>query len=118
MLRDSRSHVPKGHGVVDPLTPSADLLGGERETMGTRLEKLLSEYEALKRRYEITKDQLYEAEKQNEKLVAALQDARTQIEALKEEVDKLCAPPNTYGVFQRANKDGTVEILVDGRQMR
>lgn len=86
--------------------------------MGTRIEKLLSEFEALKRRYEITKDQLYEAEKQNEKLVAALQDARTQMDALKEEVDKLCAPPNTYGVFQRSNKDGTVEILVDGRQMR
>jgi len=86
--------------------------------MGTRLEKLLSEFETLKRRYEITKDQLYEAEKQNEKLVAALQDAKTQIDALKEEVDKLCAPPNTYGVFQRANKDSTVEILVDGRQMR
>ncbi len=86
--------------------------------MGTRLEKLLSEFETLKRRYEITKDQLYEAEKQNEKLVAALQDAKTQIDALKEEVDKLCAPPNTYGVFQRANKDNTVEILVDGRQMR
>ena len=86
--------------------------------MGTRLEKLLSEYEALKRRYEITKDQLYEAEKQNEKLVTALQDAKTQIDALKEEVDKLCAPPNTYGVFQHSNKDGTIEILVDGRQMR
>jgi proteasome-associated ATPase len=86
--------------------------------MGTRLEKLLSEYEALKRRYEITKDQLYEAEKQNEKLVAALQDAKSQIDALKEEVDKLCAPPNTYGVFQRSNKDGTVEILADGRPMR
>ena len=27
-----------------------------------------------------------------------------------EEVDKLCAPPNTYGLFERANKDGTVEI--------
>ncbi|MFQ5457551.1 MAG: proteasome ATPase [Myxococcota bacterium] len=86
--------------------------------MGTRLEKLLSDFETLKRRYEITKDQLYEAEKQNEKLVSALQDAKTQIDALKEEVDKLCAPPNTYGVFQRANKDGTIEILVDGRQMR
>jgi proteasome-associated ATPase len=90
----------------------------EANGMGTRLEKLLSDYETLKRRYEITKDQLYEAEKQNEKLVAALQDAKTQIDALKEEVDKLCAPPNTYGSFQRANKDGTAEILVDSRQMR
>ena len=44
-----------------------------------------------------------------------LQEAKQQIELLKEEVDKLCAPPNTYGVFIRANKDGTAEIVVDGR---
>ncbi|MBW2272772.1 MAG: proteasome ATPase, partial [Deltaproteobacteria bacterium] len=47
-----------------------------------------------------------------------LQEAKQQIEVLKEEVDKLCAPPNTYGIFTRANKDGTSEILVDGRPMR
>ena len=47
-----------------------------------------------------------------------LQEAKQQIELLKEEVDKLCAPPNTYGVFIRANKDGTSEILMDGRPMR
>ncbi|MGH9388699.1 MAG: proteasome ATPase, partial [Vicinamibacteria bacterium] len=28
------------------------------------------------------------------------------------------APPNNYGIFQRANKDGTVEIVMDGRPMR
>ncbi|MFP6580421.1 MAG: proteasome ATPase, partial [Myxococcota bacterium] len=43
---------------------------------------------------------------------------KQQIELLKEEVDKLCAPPNSYGVFMRANKDGTAELLVDGRPMR
>ena len=47
-----------------------------------------------------------------------LQEAKQQIELLKEEVDKLCAPPNNYGIFTRANKDGTAEIFVDGRQMR
>ena len=50
--------------------------------------------------------------------MGTLQEAKQQIELLKEEVDKLCAPPNNYGVFTRANKDGTAEIFVDGRQMR
>jgi proteasome-associated ATPase len=50
--------------------------------------------------------------------VAVLQEAKQQIELLKEEVDKLCAPPNNYGIFNRPNKDGTAEIFVDGRQMR
>ena len=40
-----------------------------------------------------------DAERQNEKLVSMLQEAKQQIELLKEEVDKLCAPPNTYGIF-------------------
>ena len=47
-----------------------------------------------------------------------LQEAKQQIDLLKEEVDKLCAPPNSYGIFTRANKDGTSELLVDGRPMR
>jgi proteasome-associated ATPase len=50
--------------------------------------------------------------------VGILQEAKQQIELLKEEVDKLCAPPNSYGVFQRTNKDGTSEIIVDGKRMR
>ncbi len=32
------------------------------------------------------------------------QEAKQQIELLKEEVDKLCAPPNSYGVFIRAQQ--------------
>jgi proteasome-associated ATPase len=47
-----------------------------------------------------------------------LQEAKQQIELLKEEVDKLCAPPNNYGVFSRAHTDGTAELFVEGRQMR
>ena len=43
--------------------------------------------------------QLVQAFNQNEKLVNALYEAREQITALKEEVDKLCAPPSTYGVY-------------------
>ena len=39
--------------------------------------------------------QLVQAFNQNEKLVNALYEAREQITALKEEVDKLCAPPST-----------------------
>ena len=37
---------------------------------------------------------------------------------MKKEVDKLCSPPNTYGIFERSNKDGTCEINVDGKMMR
>jgi len=79
---------------------------------------MLGDFETLRRRYDQARIQHRDAERQNEKLVGMLQEAKQQIELLKEEVDKLCAPPNGYGVFLRANKDDTVEILVDGRPMR
>jgi proteasome-associated ATPase len=62
--------------------------------------------------------QLIEALGQNEKLVGALHEAREQITSLKEEVDKLCAPPSTYGVYLAANEDGTVTILSQGRKVK
>src|SRR5690349_3856417 len=62
--------------------------------------------------------QLVQAFNQNEKLVNALYEAREQITALKEEVDKLCAPPSTYGVYLSANDDGTVNVLFQGRKAR
>jgi proteasome-associated ATPase len=62
--------------------------------------------------------QLEQAYKQNEKLVAALQEAKQQIEALKVEVEKLSAPPSTYGIFSSANEDGTINVFVAGRKMK
>jgi proteasome-associated ATPase len=61
---------------------------------------------------------LAQAHNQNEILVTALQEARGQITALKEEVDKLCAPPSTYGVYLAANEDSTVTILSQGRKVK
>ncbi len=62
--------------------------------------------------------QLAEAFNQNEKLVNRLSEAREQITSLKEEVDKLCAPPSTYGVYLSVNEDGTVNILSQGRKVK
>src|SRR5262245_44598456 len=61
---------------------------------------------------------LAQAHNQNEILVTALHEARDQIAALKAEVDKLCAPPSTYGVYLAANEDNTVTILSQGRKVK
>jgi proteasome-associated ATPase len=55
---------------------------------------------------------------QNEKLLKALHEARHEIAALREEVDKLCAPPSTYGVYLCAHEDHTVDVLAQGRKVR
>lgn len=53
-----------------------------------------------------------------QKLVEALAAAREQIAALKVEVEKLSAPPATYGVYLSTNKDGTVNVLAQGRKVK
>src|SRR5258708_12974381 len=58
--------------------------------------------------------QLVHAFSQNEKLVTALSEAREQMGLLKEEVDRLSAPPSTYGIYLSANDDGTVNVLFQG----
>lgn len=54
----------------------------------------------------------------NERLVATLRDARDQIVALKEEIDRLAQPPSGFGVFLEEHEDGTVDIFTGGRKLR
>jgi proteasome-associated ATPase len=103
---------------VEQIQDAIRFFGSDSTEFRRRLDRLLADFDTLRRRYETVRDRHEQAERQNEKLVAMLQEAKQQIELLKEEVDKLCAPPNTYGVFTRANKDGTAEILSEGRPMR
>ena len=65
-----------------------------------------------------TNRQLVRAANENEKLVHALHEARDHIVSLKEEIDKLCAPPSTYGVYLSANEDGTVNVLSQSRKVK
>lgn len=55
---------------------------------------------------------------QNERLAGTLREARDQIVALKEEVDRLAQPPAGFGVFLQANEDGTADIFTGGRKLR
>ncbi|MDH6117609.1 proteasome ATPase [Kitasatospora sp. GAS204B] len=55
---------------------------------------------------------------QNERLAATLREARDQIVALKEEVDRLAQPPAGFGTFLTQNEDGTADIFTGGRKLR
>ncbi len=55
---------------------------------------------------------------QNERLVSTLKEAREQIVALKEEVDRLAQPPSGYGYYIGTHEDGTVDIFTGGRKLR
>ena len=88
------------------------------EHVERHLEKTLGHYEALKRKYHQVVEQLGQGRRQNEKLVHTLREAKENISTLKKEVEKLCSPPNSYGVFRQRNKDGTVDLDLDGRHLR
>jgi proteasome-associated ATPase len=65
-----------------------------------------------------SRTQLELVSRQNEKLVATLQEAKAQIQALRAEVDKLTAPPCTYAIFSRLEDDHTATVYVAGRKMK
>jgi len=92
----------------------------EAETVHLRkkLEDAPKDFMILENKLREANRQLVQAFNQNEKLVNALYEAREQITALKEEVDKLCAPPSTYGVYLSLNDDGTINILSQGRKVK
>src|SRR5262247_3140513 len=103
---------------IGKLQDQIKTLEDESEGLLRNLEKTINQYEVLKRKYYQTSEQMNSGRKQNEKLAAALQEAKNQIVALKEEIDKLCAPPNSYGTFRKLNEDGTIDISVDGRTLK
>ncbi|SOJ55812.1 Proteasome-associated ATPase [Mycobacterium simulans] len=54
----------------------------------------------------------------NSKLMETLKEARQQLLALREEVDRLGQPPSGYGVLLSAHDDETVDVFTSGRKMR
>ncbi|WP_409482938.1 proteasome ATPase [Arsenicicoccus dermatophilus] len=55
----------------------------------------------------------------NDRLTATLKAARDQITGLREEIDRIAAPPSTYGVVLRAHPDDrSVDLQTGGRKMR
>jgi proteasome-associated ATPase len=98
----------------DSLVLEAEMksLQGRVQTLGDDPEHLLQ------CPYDQTGQQPSNGSRQHEKLAAALRAARSQIVALKEALDKLCAPPHSYGTFRTAHADGTVDVSVDGRTLK
>ncbi|MDT5090876.1 MAG: proteasome-associated ATPase [Mycobacterium sp.] len=54
----------------------------------------------------------------NAKLMETLKEARQQLLALREEVDRLGQPPSGYGVLLSVQEDDTVDVFTSGRKMR
>src|SRR5467141_3139124 len=114
----SRRRLTEYELQVQDLQAYVRSLEAETVHLRKKLEDTPKEFMILENKLREANRQLVQAFNQNEKLVNALYEAREQITALKEEVDKLCAPPSTYGVYLAANEDNTVTILSQGRKVK
>ncbi|MCI9887642.1 proteasome ATPase [Micrococcales bacterium 31B] len=68
--------------------------------------------------YQDLRTQVQALSGQNERLVTALKLARQQIENLKQDLDDMGQPPNTFATFLRATEEGFAEVLQSGRKLR
>jgi proteasome-associated ATPase len=103
---------------VQDLQAYVHSLEAETGRLRKKLEDAPKEFMVLENKLREANRQLVQAFNQNEKLVNALYEAREEIASLKEEVDKLCAPPSTYGVYLSLNEDATINVLSQGRKVK
>jgi proteasome-associated ATPase len=90
----------------------------EIEQLRRRLDEQPARVEALEEKLLETKGRLTKAVSQNEKLSITLQQAKEQLASLRDEVEKLSQPPNSYGTFLATNPDGSIDVFASGRKVR
>lgn len=87
-----------------------------------RLKKGVSEpshrIRALEARIIELKGELAGSISRNERLSGTLREAKEQIESLRDDVERLTATPNTYGVVLHRNDDDTFDVISTGRKFR
>jgi len=103
---------------ADDLRSTIKMLEEEIAILRRRLQDAPRRVRLLEERLLEAKGRLGQAVSQNERLSAALEETREQLAVLREEVEKLTAPPNPFGIVQQVNTDGTLDVLAAGRKLR
>ncbi len=127
--RNTQSELLKSSDKEDIATDKVDYPQMVRE-LNWQIEMLENEVSDLRRHlrsspdenvdtrlYEMTRE-LMQAHRRNRKLTGTLQEAKEKLEALKEKVMQLSAPPNNYGIFLGKNDDNTIDVDIGGKKWR
>jgi proteasome-associated ATPase len=111
---------PGGGGELTPAEAAAQIRFLEEEVALLRRKLTDSPRHArvLEQRLAESASRLAQLSARNEKLTETLKEARGQLVALREEVDRLAQPPSGYGVFLARFPDETVDVFTSGRRMR
>ncbi len=116
--RDEGSRTARHDDQVQGLTTQISFLEEEVAVLRRRLSDAPRHVRLLEERLRESEASLAAVTSQNERLADTLREARDQIVALKEEVDRLAQPPSGFGVFLEACEDGTADVFTGGRKMR
>ncbi|TQM45576.1 proteasome-associated ATPase [Pseudonocardia cypriaca] len=111
---------PGDRGELSPAEAAAQIRFLEEEVALLRRKLTESPRHArvLEQRLAESASRLAQLSARNEKLTETLKEARGQLVALREEVDRLAQPPSGYGVFLTRYPDETVDVFTSGRRMR
>jgi proteasome-associated ATPase len=119
--RSSSDPDPSPEEALEPKEPQEQLQSPEEELaqLRRRLEDSPHQVRVLEERLLETKGQLAQALSQNERLAATLREAREQIIALKEEVERLTRPPLQFGLLLEMDDSGEwADIRLRDRKLR
>ncbi len=116
--RDDSVHSGRHDDEVKVLTTQVSFLEEEVAALRSRLADSPRQTHLLEQRLREAEATLSSVTGQNERLAGTLREARDQIIALKEEVDRLAQPPSGFGIFLQAADEGTADVFTGGRKMR
>ena len=116
---DDERRIVQYDREVQELQGQLKLLEDELGLTRRKLEAAPRRIHALEKRLAETASELESSRNSNERLSSTLREARDQLVALKEEVEKLSQPPWTYGSFiEGFEEDSTADVFSNGRKMR
>jgi proteasome-associated ATPase len=118
VARDESGRGSRHEDEVGSLTAQISFLDEEIAVLRRRLADSPRQVRLLEERLRETESSLTSVTTQNERLAATLREARDQIVALKEEVDRLAQPPSGFGIFLAVCEDNTADVFTGGRKMR
>ena len=116
--RDDSARTGRSDDEVKVLTTQISFLEEEVAALRSRLVDSPRQARLLEERLREAEMSLSSMTGQNDRLAATLREARDQIVALKEEVDRLAQPPSGFGIYLQASEDGTADVFTGGRKMR
>jgi len=115
---DQEIRASRNEKDVHELTTQVSFLEEEVSMLRRRLTESPRHLRVLEERLAEAQSRVATLTERNEKLTSTLREARDQVVALKEEVDRLAQPPSGYGVFLQSFDDGTVDVFTGGRKLR